>query len=44
MWSFKVEDIEQILLKDKWVKEAHVKRNWLQGVTIDVKEWKKLRT
>ncbi|MGR6905655.1 cell division protein FtsQ/DivIB [Lysinibacillus capsici] len=42
MWSFKVEDIEQILLKDKWVKEVHVNRNWLQGVTIDIKEWKKV--
>ncbi|WP_155590139.1 cell division protein FtsQ/DivIB [Lysinibacillus cavernae] len=42
MWGFKVEDIEKILLKDKWVKEAHVKRNWLQGVTIDIKEWKKV--
>jgi len=42
MWGFKVEDVEQILLKDKWVKEAHVKRNWLQGVTIEIKEWKKV--
>ncbi|MFJ8088667.1 cell division protein FtsQ/DivIB [Lysinibacillus sp. NPDC095746] len=42
MWGFKVEDVEKILLKDKWVKEAHVKRNWLRGVTIDIKEWKKV--
>jgi len=42
MWGFKIEDVENLLLKDKWVKEAHVKRNWLRGVTIDVKEWKKV--
>jgi len=42
MWGFKVEDVEKILLKDKWVKEAHVNRNWLRGVTIDMKEWKKV--
>ncbi|MFJ6207856.1 cell division protein FtsQ/DivIB [Lysinibacillus sp. NPDC092081] len=42
MWGFKVEDVEKLLLKDKWVKEAHVKRNWLQGVTIEIKEWKKV--
>jgi len=42
MWGFKIEDVEKLLLKDKWVKEAHVKRNWLRGVTIDVKEWKKV--
>jgi len=42
MWGFKVKDIEALLLKDKWVKEAHVKRNWLRGVTIDIKEWKKV--
>ncbi|MFJ7696377.1 cell division protein FtsQ/DivIB [Lysinibacillus fusiformis] len=42
MWGFKIEDVENLLLKDKWVKEAHVKRNWLRGVTINVKEWKKV--
>jgi len=42
MWGFKVEDVEKILLKDKWVKEAQVNRNWLRGVTIDMKEWKKV--
>ncbi|MGD2195881.1 cell division protein FtsQ/DivIB [Lysinibacillus fusiformis] len=42
MWGFKIEDVENLLLRDKWVKEAHVKRNWLRGVTIDVKEWKKV--
>ncbi|WP_025113845.1 cell division protein FtsQ/DivIB [Lysinibacillus fusiformis] len=42
MWGFKIEDVENLLLKDKWVKEAHVKRSWLRGVTIDVKEWKKV--
>lgn len=42
MWGFKVEDIEKQLLNDEWVKEAHVKRNWLQGITITIKEWKKV--
>ncbi|KOS62375.1 FtsQ-type POTRA domain-containing protein [Lysinibacillus agricola] len=42
MWGFKVEDVEKLLLKDKWVKEAQVKRNWIQGVTIEIKEWKKV--
>ncbi|MFY0517030.1 cell division protein FtsQ/DivIB [Lysinibacillus sp. UGB7] len=42
MWSFKVGDVEEALRKDKWVQEAHVKRNWLRGVTIDIKEWKKV--
>lgn len=42
MWGFKVEDVEKSLLKDKWVKDAHVKRDWLQGVTIEIKEWKKV--
>ena len=42
MWGFTVKDVEQALLKDKWVQEAHVKRKWLRGVTIDIKEWKKV--
>lgn len=42
MWGFKVNDIEKLILKDKWVKEAHVKRNWLRDVTIEIKEWKKV--
>ncbi|MEB2298226.1 FtsQ-type POTRA domain-containing protein [Lysinibacillus xylanilyticus] len=42
MWGFKEEEVEKLLLKDKWVKEAHVKRNWLQGVAIEIKEWKKV--
>lgn len=42
MWGFKVEDIEKRLQKDKWVKEVQVKRKWLQSVTIDIKEWKKV--
>ncbi|QDQ01615.1 FtsQ-type POTRA domain-containing protein [Lysinibacillus fusiformis] len=42
MWSFKVDDVEEALQKDKWVQDALVKRNWLRGVTIDIKEWKKV--
>lgn len=42
MWGFKEEEVEKLLLKDKWVKEAHVKRNWPQGVAIEIKEWKKV--
>ncbi|MGE7841954.1 cell division protein FtsQ/DivIB [Lysinibacillus sp. NPDC093712] len=42
MWGFTVKDVEQALLKDKWVQEAHVQRKWLRGVTIDIKEWKKV--
>ena len=42
MWGFTVKDVEQALRKDKWVQEAHVKRKWLRGVTIDIKEWKKV--
>ncbi len=42
MWGFTVKDVEQTLLKDEWVQEAHVKRKWLRGVTIDIKEWKKV--
>ncbi len=42
MWGFKAEDVEKLLLKDKWVKEAHVKRKWFQGVTIEIQEWKKV--
>ncbi|KMY29438.1 cell division protein DivIB [Lysinibacillus xylanilyticus] len=42
MWGFKSDEVEKLLLKDKWVKEAHVKRNWLQGVTIEIEEWKKV--
>ncbi len=42
MWSFKEEDVEKALLKDKWVQKAQVKRNWPRSVTIDIKEWKKV--
>lgn len=42
MWGFKVKDVEQALLKNKWVEDVQVKRNWLSKVTIEVEEWKKV--
>lgn len=42
MWGFKVKDVEQALLKDEWVQDVQVKRNWFRKVTIEVDEWKKV--
>ncbi|KOS69572.1 cell division protein DivIB [Lysinibacillus contaminans] len=42
MWGFKVKDVEEAILKDEWVQDVQVKRNWLRDVTIEVEEWKKV--
>ena len=42
MWGFKVKDVEQALLKNEWVQDVQVKRNWLRNVTIEVEEFKKV--
>ncbi|TQR08185.1 cell division protein FtsQ/DivIB [Psychrobacillus soli] len=42
MWGFKEKNIEKTLEQNEWVKFAHVKRNWLTGVHIQVEEYKQI--
>lgn len=42
MWGFDPEEVEKNILKQEWVKEVHVARNWLSTVEINVEEWKKV--
>ncbi|SER58165.1 cell division protein FtsQ/DivIB [Psychrobacillus sp. OK032] len=42
MWGFKENNIEKTLERNEWVKSAHVKRNWLTEVHIQVEEYKQI--
>lgn len=42
IWGFSPEEIEENILKQEWVKEVNVTRNWFTTVEIDIREWKKV--
>ncbi|MFJ8066204.1 cell division protein FtsQ/DivIB [Psychrobacillus sp. NPDC096426] len=42
MWGFKEKNIEKTLEQNEWVKSAHVNRDWLTGVHIQVEEYKQI--
>ncbi len=42
MWGFKVNDIENKLRQQQWVKDVQVTRKWLTTVEINVEEWQKV--
>lgn len=42
MWGFRVNEIEEKLREDLWVKDVQVKRKWLSTVEIKIEEWQKV--
>lgn len=42
MWGFSINDIEDKILKEHWVKDVQVKRKWLTTIEVSVEEWKKV--
>lgn len=42
IWSFKENEVEQKLLKNKWIKSVKIKRELLTTVRVTVEEWPKV--
>ncbi|WP_391208398.1 cell division protein FtsQ/DivIB [Psychrobacillus sp. L4] len=42
MWGFRENQIAKLIEENEWVASAKVNRNWLTGVDINVKEYKKI--
>ena len=42
IWSFRENQISKLIEQNDWIASAEVHRNWLTGVNIQVKEYKKI--
>lgn len=42
IWNLKEKEVEQMLLKNEWIKAVEIKKEWLTTVHVKVEEWPKV--